>query len=96
MGFHKRYIDDDQIIELYRHSGNGAVMDLFTKGVDAIISTGELTSNEGIQQISVVEVATKQEAEAYFAGRKQMTLAQFHNLFHVREIKSNSKNLLLG
>jgi|TARA_B100000073_G_C23550813_1_gene500054 hypothetical protein len=53
-------------------------------------------TNEGTQQISVVEVATKQEAEAYFAGRKQMTLAQFHNLFHVREIKSNSKNLLLG
>jgi hypothetical protein len=45
MGFHKRYIDDDQIIELYRHSGNEAVMDLFTKGVDAIISTGELTSD---------------------------------------------------
>jgi hypothetical protein len=45
MGFHKRYIDDDQIIELYRHSGNEAVIDLFTKGVDAIISTGELTSD---------------------------------------------------
>ena len=39
---------------------------------------------------------TKQEAEAYFAGRKQMTLTQFHNLFHVQEIKNNSKNLLLG
>ena len=53
-------------------------------------------TNESSQQVSVVEVATKQEAEAYFAGRKQMTLAQFHNLFHVREIKHDSKNLLLG
>ena len=53
-------------------------------------------TNESSQHISVVEVATKQEAEAYFAGRKQMTLAQFHNMFHVREIKNNSKNLLLG
>ena len=53
-------------------------------------------TNESSTQISVVEIATKHEAEAYFAGRKQMTLAQFHNLFHVREIKSNSKNLLLG
>ena len=53
-------------------------------------------ANESNQHISTVEVTTKQEAEAYFAGRKQMTLAQFHNLFHVREIKHDSKNLLLG
>ena len=53
-------------------------------------------TNESSQHISVVEVSSKQEAEAYFAGRKQMTLAQFHNLFHVREIKHDSKNLLLG
>ena len=47
--------------------------------------------------ISVVEVPSKHEAEAYFAGRKQMTLVQFHNLFIVKEInQSNSKNLLLG
>jgi len=54
-------------------------------------------TNESKQHISVVEVATKQEAEAYFAGRKQMTLVQFHNLFHVREINNpERKNLLLG
>jgi len=53
-------------------------------------------TNESNQHISTVDVTTKQEAEAYFAGRKQMTLAQFHNLFHVREIKHDSKNLLLG
>jgi hypothetical protein len=53
-------------------------------------------TNESSQHISVVEVSTKQEAEAYFAGRKQMTLVQFHNMFHVKEIKHDSKNLLLG
>ena len=53
-------------------------------------------TNESNQHISVVEVQTKQEAEAYFAGRKQMTLTQFHNMFIVREIQTNSKNLLLG
>ena len=53
-------------------------------------------TNESSQHISVVEVSTKQEAEAYFAGRKQLSLAQFHNMFHVREIKHDSKNLLLG
>ena len=53
-------------------------------------------TNEIAQHISTVDVSTKQEAEAYFAGRKQMTLTQFHNMFHVREIKHDSKNLLLG
>ena len=53
-------------------------------------------TNESNQHVSVVEVRTKQEAEAYFAGRKQMTLTQFHNMFIVREIQNNSKNLLLG
>ena len=56
-------------------------------------------SNESAQHISVVDVSTKQEAEAYFAGRKQLSLTQFHNMFIVREIKENlseNKNLLLG
>ena len=54
-------------------------------------------TNEANQHVSVVEVRTKQEAEAYFAGRKQLTLVQFHNLFTVKEIhQPTSKNLLLG
>ena len=43
MGFHKRYIDDDQIIDIYRRDGCQAVIDWFTKGVDAIILSGELS-----------------------------------------------------
>ena len=42
MGFHKRYIDDDQIIRIYRNEGCQAVIDWFTKGVDAVILSGEL------------------------------------------------------
>jgi|TARA_A100001201_G_scaffold128564_1_gene113623 hypothetical protein len=56
-------------------------------------------TNEANQHVSVVEVRTKQEAEAYFAGRKQLSLVQFHNMFVVREINNNineNKNLLLG
>ena len=55
-------------------------------------------TNESNQHISVVEVRTKQEAEAYFAGMKQLSLVQFTNLFVVREIKNinESRNLLLG
>ena len=43
MGFHKRYIDDDQIIDIYRREGCQAVIDWFTKGVDALILSGDLT-----------------------------------------------------
>ncbi len=54
-------------------------------------------ATESRHHISTVDVQSKQEAEAYFAGRKQMTLAQFHNIFIVKEINNNnSKNLLLG
>ena len=55
-------------------------------------------TNESSQHISVVEVPSKQEAEAYFAGRKHLSLVQFHNMFVVREIneQSQNKNLLLG
>ena len=56
-------------------------------------------TNESNQHISTVDVSSKQEAEAYFAGRKQLTLIQFHNMFVVREIsdsRRNNKNLLLG
>ena len=56
-------------------------------------------TNESKQHISVVDVRTKQEAEAYFAGMKRLSLTQFTNLFVVREINESSrsnKNLLLG
>ena len=45
MGFHKRYINDDQVIELYRTQGNQAVIDLYTKGVDAVITHGDLSEH---------------------------------------------------
>jgi|TARA_A100001201_G_scaffold143139_1_gene143555 hypothetical protein len=44
MGFHKRYIDDDQVINIYRTSGCQAVIDWYTKGVDAVILSGPLSS----------------------------------------------------
>ena len=42
MGFHKRYIDDEQVIDIYRKYGCQAVIDWFTKGADAIITSGDL------------------------------------------------------
>jgi len=42
MGFHKRYINDGQIINIYRKNGCQAVIDWFTRGADAIITSGVL------------------------------------------------------
>ena len=36
------------------------------------------------------------QAEAYFAGRKQLTLEQFRSIYTVKEMTDNSKNLLFG
>jgi hypothetical protein len=44
MGFHKRYIDDEQVIDIYRKNGCQAVIDWYTKGVDAVITSGKLSS----------------------------------------------------
>lgn len=43
MGFHKRYIDDEQIIRIYQTQGCQAVIDWFTKGADTVIVSGILS-----------------------------------------------------
>ncbi len=55
-------------------------------------------TNEGGSHISVIDARSLQEAEAYFAGMKRLSIAQFKNLFVVREINNSqsNKNLLLG
>ena len=35
MGFHKRYIDNEQVIRLYRDGGIKNVEDWYTRGADA-------------------------------------------------------------
>jgi len=37
MGFHKRYIDDDQVIRLYQNGGVDAVISWYTSKVDALV-----------------------------------------------------------
>ena len=53
-------------------------------------------TNEANGHINVVNMPTVQQAEAYFAGVKQLSLTEFRNIFEVRKVSSNSKNLLLG
>tara|TARA_R100001377_G_scaffold79202_1_gene57311 strand:- start:1442 stop:1663 length:222 start_codon:yes stop_codon:yes gene_type:complete len=45
MGFHKRHISNDQVIEMYRRKGMQAVYDWYTKGVDALITETGLSSD---------------------------------------------------
>ena len=54
------------------------------------------SQSESSQQISTVDMPTISQAEAYFAGRKQMTLEQFRTLFIIREVNNSSKALLYG
>ncbi|MBC8306928.1 MAG: hypothetical protein H8E55_65615 [Pelagibacterales bacterium] len=52
--------------------------------------------SESKQHINTVDIQTKTQAEAYFAGVKQLQLHQFNDLFIVKEIKHPSKQLLFG
>ena len=44
MSFHKRYISNEQVIEMYRSEGMQKVYDWYTKGVDAVITEMGLAS----------------------------------------------------
>jgi len=44
MALSKRYVDDEIVIETFRSSGCQAVIDMYTKGVDVLIASGELSS----------------------------------------------------
>jgi len=48
MGFHKRYINDDQVIGLYLDGGVDAVIDWYTGKVDALILSGKLSEEVGL------------------------------------------------
>jgi hypothetical protein len=47
MGFHKRYIDKEQVIRLYEDGGIARLRDWYTKGVDALITETGLASRVG-------------------------------------------------
>ena len=45
MSFHKRYISNEQVIEMYRREGINKVKEWYTKGVDALITETGLASD---------------------------------------------------
>jgi hypothetical protein len=44
MGFHKRRVDNDQVIRLYEDGGVQRIIDWYTKGVDAIMTEAGLAT----------------------------------------------------
>ena len=45
MGFHKRYIDNDQVLNMYEREGMQKVYDWYTRGADAVITETGLASD---------------------------------------------------
>ena len=45
MGFHRRHIDNEQVIELFREGGIERVKDWYTRGVDALVTEMGLASD---------------------------------------------------
>jgi hypothetical protein len=53
-------------------------------------------ASESAGHIYIVDMPTKTQAEAYFAGVKQLSLSQFSDLFEVRQVQQSNKSLLYG
>ena len=54
------------------------------------------TSTETSQHINLVDMPTIDQAEAYFAGVKKLSLAQLREIFVVKEVNEANKTLLYG
>ena len=51
---------------------------------------------ESTQHINLIDMPSISQAEAYFAGVKNLSLTQLQELFIVREINQSDKTLLYG
>jgi hypothetical protein len=47
MGFHKRYIDNEQVLRIYEDGGIERLRNWYTRGVDALITETGLASRVG-------------------------------------------------
>ena len=68
MGFHKRHIDNEQVIRLYEDGGINKVRDWYTKGVDALITETGLASRVGhvISDDDWIQFGTVRQDEEIF------------------------------
>ena len=47
MGFHRRHIDNDQVVRFYEGGGIVRIRDWYTRGVDALVTETGLASQVG-------------------------------------------------
>ena len=68
MGFHKRYIDNKQVLRLYEDGGIQKIRDWYTKGVDALITETGLASRVGhvISDDEWIQFGTVRQDEEIF------------------------------
>jgi len=60
MGFHRRHIDNEQVISIYLERGTDAVIDWYTKGVDALVlETGIASDIDDILGLANITIADK-------------------------------------
>jgi len=74
MGFHKRYIDNEQVLRLYEDGGIQKIRDWYTKGVDALITETGLASQVGhvISDDEWIQFGSvRQDEEMYQLIRKE-------------------------
>ena len=68
MGFHKRYIDNEQVLRLYEDGGIERLKNWYTKGVDALITETGLASRVGhvISDNEWIQFGTVRQDEEIF------------------------------
>ena len=74
MGFHKRYIDNDQVLRLYEDGGVEKLREWYTRGVDALITETGLASRVGhvISDEEWIQFGSvRQDEEMYQLIRKE-------------------------
>jgi len=68
MGFHKRHIDNEQVLRLYEDGGINRIREWYTKGVDALITETGLASRVGhvISDDEWIQFGTVRQDEEIF------------------------------
>jgi len=68
MGFHKRYIDNEQVLRIYEDGGIERLRNWYTRGVDALITETGLASRVGhvISDDDWIQFGTVRQDEEIF------------------------------
>ena len=79
MGFHRRHIDNKQVISLFKDGGIEKIIEWYTRGVDALITETGLASQVGsiISDSEWIQVGkVNQDAEIIKIIQKELGIAE--------------------